>query len=63
MLTVVVVVVAATVFEAVTHPVAVGDWWHALTTSHGNPFMVVGIALLVFPKLALGLSGFETGWL
>ncbi|MBP1235327.1 hypothetical protein JOE40_000795 [Arthrobacter sp. PvP102] len=56
-----VVVVAATVFEAVTHPVAVGDWWHALTTSHGNPFMVVGIALLVFPKLALGLSGFETG--
>ncbi|MFF1383562.1 amino acid transporter [Arthrobacter sp. NPDC058288] len=56
-----VVVVAATIVEAFTHPVAVADWWHALTSSHGNPFMVVGIALLVFPKLALGLSGFETG--
>jgi hypothetical protein len=56
-----VVVVATTVFEALTHPVAVGDWWRALTTSHGSPVMVVGIALLVFPKLALGLSGFETG--
>ncbi|MEN8584905.1 amino acid transporter [Arthrobacter sp. KBS0703] len=56
-----VIVVAATVFEAAAHPTAVGDWWQALTTSHGSPFMVVGIALLVFPKLALGLSGFETG--
>ncbi|MCG2623170.1 amino acid transporter [Arthrobacter sp. I2-34] len=56
-----VVVVATTVVEVFTHPVAVGDWWLALTTSHGSPFMVVGIALLVFPKLALGLSGFETG--
>jgi hypothetical protein len=33
----------------------------ALTQQHGNPLVVVGIALLVFPKLALGLSGFETG--
>ncbi|MGY2746309.1 amino acid transporter [Arthrobacter sp. UYCu723] len=56
-----VVVVVATIVEVFAHPLAVGDWWHALSTSHGNPFMVVGIALLVFPKLALGLSGFETG--
>ena len=56
-----VVVVATTIVEAVAHPVAAGDWWQALTTSHGNPLMVVGIALIVFPKLALGLSGFETG--
>ncbi|MCY1159195.1 MAG: amino acid transporter [Citricoccus sp.] len=46
---------------AVAHPVAVGDWWGTLTTSHGNPVLAVGLALLVFPKLALGLSGFETG--
>lgn len=56
-----VVVVAVTAFETLVHPVAVGDWWTTLWTSHGDPFMVIAIALLVFPKLALGLSGFETG--
>ncbi|WOH20628.1 amino acid transporter [Paenarthrobacter sp. GOM3] len=56
-----VVVVATSISEAVMHPAAVHDWWLALTTSHGNPLLAVGIALLVFPKLALGLSGFETG--
>jgi hypothetical protein len=39
----------------------VTDWTAALTTQHGSPLMMVGLALLVFPKLALGLSGFETG--
>ncbi|MCU1421418.1 MAG: hypothetical protein JWN36_1069 [Microbacteriaceae bacterium] len=58
-LNVVVIVVSAThVFEK---PVVVGDWWTALNTAHGNPLLIVGIALIVFPKLALGLSGFETG--
>jgi hypothetical protein len=56
-----VVVVGQGLWEVVTHPHAVGDWTDALTTQHGNPVMMVGIALLVFPKLALGLSGFETG--
>ena len=39
----------------------VTDWTAALATQHGSPLMMVGLALLVFPKLALGLSGFETG--
>ena len=39
----------------------VTDWTSALTAEHGNPLVMVGVALLVFPKLALGLSGFETG--
>ena len=39
----------------------VTDWTTALTTQHGDPLMMVAVALLVFPKLALGMSGFETG--
>jgi len=56
-----VVVVGYGLWEVLSHPHAVGDWSDALTTQHGNPLAMVGIALLVFPKLALGLSGFETG--
>ena len=56
-----VIVVLVGLWETFTHPSAVEDWTTALTTEHGNPFLVVGVALVVFPKLALGLSGFETG--
>lgn len=56
-----VVVVATSIVEVFQHATAIDDWWQALNTQHGDPLMVVGIALLVFPKLALGLSGFETG--
>jgi hypothetical protein len=47
--------------QIATAPGLVTDWTSALTTTHSSPWMMVGIALLVFPKLALGLSGFETG--
>jgi len=53
--------VSVSIAHVVEHPSLVHDWWGALTTAHGDPLMVVAIALLVFPKLALGLSGFETG--
>ncbi|MFF0315730.1 amino acid transporter [Micromonospora sp. NPDC005252] len=55
------VVIADALWRVVTHPSAVGDWTTALSTGHGDPLLVVGLSLLVFPKLALGLSGFETG--
>ncbi|MCF3121362.1 amino acid transporter [Streptomyces arenae] len=55
------VVVATSVWLVLTEPVHVEDWWSAMTAEHSSPFVMVGVALLVFPKLALGMSGFETG--
>lgn len=43
------------------NPLVVTDWWTALNTQYSSPWLMIGVALLVFPKLALGLSGFETG--
>ncbi|WP_055611638.1 APC family permease [Streptomyces phaeochromogenes] len=56
-----VVVVATGLWHVVTEGHVISDWSTALTAEHGNVFAMVGVALLVFPKLALGLSGFETG--
>lgn len=57
---------AIVVFEGLAriaaHPAVFSRWQDALAHSHGgNPFALLLVALLVFPKLALGLSGFETG--
>ncbi|GGW45160.1 amino acid transporter [Streptomyces lucensis JCM 4490] len=55
------VVVIVGVWHVLTAEYVVTDWANALTAEHGNVFVMVGVALIVFPKLALGLSGFETG--
>jgi hypothetical protein len=55
------VVIADALTHIATQPQVVTDWTRALSTEHGNPAMVVAVSLLVFPKLALGMSGFETG--
>ncbi|MFF0228155.1 amino acid transporter [Streptomyces sp. NPDC004629] len=55
------VVVITGLWHTVTASHVVTDWTSALTTEHGNVFVMIGLALIVFPKLALGLSGFETG--
>ncbi|MFC4504674.1 MULTISPECIES: amino acid transporter [Streptomyces] len=60
-LTLNVVVVAVGLWHVATADHVVTDWSSALTAEHGNMFAMVGVALIVFPKLALGLSGFETG--
>ncbi|MFG2908952.1 amino acid transporter [Kitasatospora sp. NPDC048286] len=56
-----VVVVAVGLWKIIEAPHVVTDWTDALTAQHGNPIVMVGVALVTFPKLALGLSGFETG--
>jgi hypothetical protein len=43
------------------HPHVLADWKQALFAQHGSPLSMIGISLMLFPKLALGLSGFETG--
>ncbi|MEU4874206.1 amino acid transporter [Streptomyces sp. NPDC021608] len=55
------VVVGVGLWHVLTEGHVVTDWADALTAEHGNVFAMVGVSLLVFPKLALGLSGFETG--
>ncbi|MGW2683285.1 APC family permease [Streptomyces sp. NPDC001414] len=56
-----VVVVIVGIYHVITAEHVITDWTSALTTEHGNVFVMIGVALIVFPKLALGLSGFETG--
>ncbi|UUU35882.1 amino acid transporter [Streptomyces sp. CA-210063] len=56
-----VVVVAVGLWHVITEGHVITDWSTALTAEHGNVLAMIGVALLVFPKLALGLSGFETG--
>lgn len=56
-----VVVVGTALVEVASDPGLVTDWRHALTADHSNPMVMVAVSLFVMPKLALGLSGFETG--
>lgn len=56
-----IIVIGLGLYEVATHPTVLSDWKTALFVAHGNPFLMIGLSLLLFPKLALGLSGFETG--
>jgi len=60
------VVVSVGTYEILTHPELLQNWKNALFTvpetgSARSLLLIAGMSLLVFPKLALGLSGFETG--
>lgn len=48
--------------ELIAAPAAFTHWQEKLVAhSHGNWLTTIGTALVLFPKLALGMSGFETG--
>ncbi len=55
------IVLATELVKIVQHPEVISRWSDALFQRHGNVTGIAVLALLVFPKLALGLSGFETG--
>jgi hypothetical protein len=63
------IVVATGFYQIYQNPELVTNWSAALFTNVAaggateprSLLMIVGLSLLVFPKLALGLSGFETG--
>jgi hypothetical protein len=55
------IVVSVGFYEIATNPTVFWDWRNVLFKNYSSPLFMIGTALVVFPKLALGLSGFETG--
>ncbi|MEP7272497.1 MAG: amino acid transporter [Acidobacteriota bacterium] len=58
------IIIVVGLHEVFQHPEVLPNWRRALLEGplvHGNPWLAIGLSLLLFPKLALGLSGFETG--
>ena len=55
------VVIGNGALEVFSHPELLSGWWEGLQGRYPSVLSLLGAALLVFPALALGLSGFETG--
>ncbi|SDM34303.1 Amino acid permease [Nonomuraea maritima] len=55
------VVIVTAFVHVLQTPQVVLDWRQMLTVDFNSPFAMIGLSLLVMPKLALGMSGFETG--
>lgn len=55
------IVVAVSVGRLLARPEYVVAWKAVLTAHYSSAPAMMVVALLIFPKLALGLSGFETG--
>jgi hypothetical protein len=55
------VIVAVGFYQIATNPGTLTDWTSSLLSNYGSPVAMIAISVLVFPQLALGLSGFETG--
>jgi hypothetical protein len=55
------VIVAVGFYQIAANPSTLADWTGSLFADYGSPAAILGLSVLVFPQLALGLSGFETG--
>src|SRR2546426_9267412 len=55
------VVVSVAVVEVLKHPQVITGWKQQLWHQHGSVWLMLAVSVIIFPKLALGLSGFETG--
>lgn len=55
------VTISVGVRQILNNPSVITNWQTALFANHSNPLIMLGVSALLFPKLALGLSGFETG--
>jgi hypothetical protein len=55
------VVVVAGLLQIAGHPERLSAWRDAIAVGHAGPADMLGTAVLAFPLLVLGLSGFETG--
>lgn len=55
------VVVVRSAQEILAHPQVLTNWHLSLFASHGDVWKMIGVSAILFPKLALGMSGFETG--
>jgi hypothetical protein len=55
------VVTVRAVMELANHPAAIAKWQGEVFATHPDWLGITAICLLLFPRLALGLSGFETG--
>ncbi|MGC2398873.1 MAG: amino acid permease [Acidobacteriaceae bacterium] len=49
------------IYHVLEQPAVIVNWKRALFVQHGSLLSILGISCLLFPRLALGLSGFETG--
>jgi hypothetical protein len=47
--------------EIAAHPERLTGWYQSLFRTYGSVWPMIGLSMLMFPKLALGMSGFETG--
>lgn len=55
------VTIGAGAYHILQHPDVIASWQRALFMRYPNPVVMFGVSALLFPRLALGLSGFETG--